>query len=194
MIGTRTNVLIKSGVDTSDLNVVDQIEFEAFIDQCLRHATELVQAYTRRTFNEETTTETLDGNNRRNLMVSYPPIITIAEIKEGDHVIDPDLYRIKRGDSRGQNSGIIEHKHHWKRGWSNIEITYTHGYANPPEDVVYVVEDMAKDVVVDALRSYKQGGADNLTMDGFGATYNPKLMLTEDRMRILDAYRLYALG
>jgi len=195
-IGTRENVIRKSGIELSDLKVGDQNEFNIFLDWLLNEATELVQAYTRRVFTGlATTTEKFDGHNRRTLRLTYYPAHSITSVHVGDVLIDPSNYRIQKNvNMRGENAGILEHKHAWPKGWDNITVVYSHGYVTPPADIVQVVEGIAVDSVIKALKEWKQSGADSITMDGFTATFNPRLIYTEDRMRLLDEYRIIPMG
>lgn len=194
MIGSAESVITKSGVKHEDLNLDNTIQLNQFIEQALKEATHIVKSYTRRDFELHNETEILDGSNRSTLMLKGAPIVNIDQILINDNTLKTEEYRIKRSEMIGENSGVIEHRGIWPPGWNNIKVEYSWGYEQPPNDIVSVVEGIATDLVLKALKDYKQSGADSLTMDGFTATFNPKPLINDDRREIMNKYSIIPTG
>lgn len=161
-----TQVTRRAGVSADDLGL-SAGDFTAFILALNERASESIEAYCNRDFLQHADhEETHDGSDNAFLVLREYPVLSVAEVLDGDDVVDAAEYRVTP-------SGCLEHRSgSWAPDWNRYTVTYTHGYATVPLDVVRVAED----VVIRGLQSAKAdraaSGAASISMDGYSVTYD----------------------
>jgi hypothetical protein len=118
-----------------------------------------------------TDTITVDGTGTR--VVALPSL----------HVTDVDRVT-ERGasvDVEWNTIGLLRHPHRWTSRWRAIEVTFTHGYAEVPADLVKVVAEAA-------LRLPDPGEAEMTKIGPFELAST--IGFLPDELEAIDRYRL----
>lgn len=183
--GSIDMVKTSSGISYEDLGLANEAAYTAYLETLMTQATDDVNRYCHRDFFlHEGNVDYLDGNDTNEIQTTGWPIITITELKEGDNVLDPSYYRIKRSNPYEGNAGIIEKKNAlWREEWNNIEITYDWGYSVPPDAIEGVVEGMVAQKVRYDASAYQGKGVKSISMEGFSVSFT-----TPDGKPIIDQF------
>jgi len=182
--GTAESVKIQTGVTADSLGVIEtDAELDEFIEDELREATDEINRFCNRTFFEpEEFTETKTGNGSDKLQLRHYPVTELVEINvRGENLGVDDVDIIQRRAFSGENNGVLKrqagsrpHRNRWNPR-QTYEITYLAGYDQPPKTVASVAEDMVIAGIREAIASNAlthNGGASNISMDGFSVTYD----------------------
>ena len=140
--------------------------------QAITDATAVIKAYT----NQEITKviddlEVFDGGYGDKLYLSQLPVISVKSVVvDGVSLVDGMDYKTNR------KKGIVYRLRgqRWPDGVENIEVTYTHGYEDPPDVVRVVCMRMASRVYQAGKRSAESNGVPGIaskTLGDFSVTY-----------------------
>jgi hypothetical protein len=188
-----------TGITPDDLsNVADATELDALLLDLNKRVSEAIERYTDRTFEDHpNVTDSFDGNDRLNddgngvLRLPNTPVRSISEVEVTGTVLDPADYRLAK-----PGVGLIERKNAvFPRGWENVTVTYTWGYASPPGGVKRVAEDLIADALRAAHRDDDAGPAESVSIDGFSTSYfTSELENEQQHKNRLKKYRRIALA
>src|SRR5688572_24065119 len=111
------------------------VDDDAPLQIALNQATRLIQVYTGQTlFEVEDDEIVLDGNDFGIVMLPQWPVTAIEEVVLDDDD-DPLVFGADE-DYVWTSSGVLRRiGGAWGLGYGNIAITYTHGYAEIPDDI-----------------------------------------------------------
>lgn len=132
----------------------------------------------------------LDGTGSRSLLLPQLPIIAVTSVSTFDEddtetELDPSEYVVT------ETNGILWRKSHrdvWCRGIANVSVTYDHGYAELPADLMGAIMDIAArglassvggEVQAEAIGTYSVTYADSASGGG----------LQDGERLVLDRYR-----
>lgn len=141
---TNTDPLLNK-LDYSNLSAGDQAEIDALITV----SSELVEKYCNRTFSSTAYSEVIDGDNDDFLLLRNIPIVSLTSVvfrsdidgtsetvDDAEFQYDATLGRLEwapDSDSGSQYTGCFP------RGFQNITVNYTAGYATVPAPIKYAV-------------------------------------------------------
>lgn len=94
-------------------------------------------------FSRRTKTVVLDGSGTRELDTGIPQLAAVTTVTVDDVSVDADDVIVYPTGQLYLTSGI------WTRGRRNVTFTASHGYAEPPADVVRAVALIASSVIID---------------------------------------------
>lgn len=155
----------------------------------LADAAAKVRNYTRQLFTVATDTAVLESTTDQWLWLPERPVTDVASVMIGSAVVSP-VYWVLQGDGLYRYYGWRGRFYGSTSLWNQpdtITVTYTHGYAVVPDDIVAVVCKLAKASWVNpqGLRDWRQGQT--------GVTYATETVgegaLDADDKRTLDFYR-----
>lgn len=193
--GDAARIKTRSGVSYSDLGLTDEAALTTLISDLNDQASEMVDDYCGRDFEQHGTVETpviekLDGNGREKIRLPGFPVISVSSV-----ILDGEV--LTRGTDYDllAASGILERVDFgvWRSGKRNLEVEYVYGYAPPPASIIGVVEDMVAGGLTHAARNRAVKGASSMSMDGFSVAYTElarNLVLAPEQMVILDRHRV----
>lgn len=167
----------------------------------LRDASAVVRRYTRRTFTAETTTQRLRpvGYTVRLLQRPVTAVTAVSVIGDGGTAIPIPAWAWDGGSELwvyGDSEQVINLPEAiadlWAYRTPMVEVTYTHGFAEIPDDVVAVVA--GKAVVALSLPASGGGVMSSETADAYsyqlaGFARSGPLGLSQADREILNAYR-----
>lgn len=193
--GDATRIQTRSGIVYADLGLADEAALTAFIGDLNGQASEMVDDYCGRDFEqhgsaESPVSEKLDGNGREKIRLAGSPIISVSSVTLNDTELTEDTdFAVLAAP------GILERIDYgvWTRGKRNLEAEYVYGYATPPKAIALVVEEMVTTALLEAKKNRAVGGASSISMDGYSISFAAVagyLNLTSDRLKILDRYRV----
>lgn len=193
--GDAARIKTRSGVSYSDLALSDEAALTTLIGDLNDQASETVDDYCGRDFQQHGTVETpvtvkLDGNGREKIRLPGFPIISVSSVTlDGEVLTEGTDYDVLVA------SGILERVDFgvWRRGKRNLEVNYVYGHATPPASIVGVVEDLVAGALTHAARNRAVKGASSMSMDGFSVAYTElarNLVLAPEQMVILDRHRV----
>lgn len=110
---------------------------------------------------------TLDGNGRRSLLLPAAPVTEVSEVLLDDEPLtEGEDYSWSANGYLRRPCGLV-----WPDRLRCLQVTYSHGYAEVPEDIAEVVIDQARAmyVVVPGVQS-KQVGGQSVTYGAQAAT------------------------
>jgi hypothetical protein len=202
MYGSVDRVIARTRGDFETFGYADQTEFENAIQTSLEQASNEIERYTGRDFEEHTGfSETIYGNGRNVLSVTNIPVIQITEVAVAGDPLDASDYSLKQTPSNSNlNTGRIkrEDRNRWVR---NREYTFTYdwGYTNPPPGIDAIAEEMIVTQVNNDTAEITGGATQSESMDGYSVQYDiasagDKATLTEDMQTRLDKYKNMAWG
>lgn len=128
--------------------------------------------------------ETLELDGSRSPLLELPSLLVtaVAEVKVDDVVVT---------DFEWSRAGMLRRAAGWGAGWRSVQVTFTHGHAETPEDVRLAAIAAARREMVnpDNLRS-ESGPAYSrvFTIPGTGEAYGA--MLTKVEQALLSRYRV----
>lgn len=142
----------------------------------------------------------IDGLGAVQLVLPEAPVTAISSVKEDGVLVAATYYKWKP-------SGVLYRVGRaWTAGFANVEVTYSHGYAELPQKIVDVCTRVAARSYQAALRAAELQGMTGVTAEQFpdyqvqfssergttnewmlGASGAPILLLSEQRA--LDKYR-----
>jgi len=171
-----------SQVQYTDLGFADDPNFESWITNTLIPAAEgYVDAYCGRDFNQNTVTETYDGNDKNYLFLKHYPVLSVSSVKVSGTAINNSDYIWK-------SSGLIKLKGDAKfpKGVGNIEVTYTYGYSSVPT----AIDDVTARIAARILQIMVQNKMGILVrVDEFKVQIADYRVITEDIKVVLERYR-----
>ena len=161
-------------------------------------ACEAVRSYTGQTINlVEDDMVRMSGNGRQTLLLPEVPVVSISSI-EVDGEPDTDETHVD------QAGGIIYRESPWPRGFFNIQIVYTHGWAPTPDEVVepdesggpipLVPEDLRLIAIGAAVNIFQNTDTAGLTQETLGSysrsiSRESRQIIEPDALRVLDRYK-----
>ena len=149
--------------------------------QALEMASDLIRGYTRQTIDlVEGDVEVHDGTGHSRLLLRELPIVEITAVEVDD---DPttDWYATESGVLR-RTKGV------WP--WNEkVEVTYTHGYAEIPGDIVAVTLQLAGRGVTNPQGIQREQIGNVSTTYTGGHVAGGTVGLTKGEMDILDRYK-----
>lgn len=185
--------------DIENLLQMDLSGHEVAATAAIMQARAYIQAYTDQMLEKVEDDEVVfDGPARdRRLFLPELPVIAVSEVVEEDEVLTvDDDYKL------GAHGILWRIGAYWASGIQNISVTYTHGYAAIPEDIVAVCARVAARIYQAGLRASDTGGVagvQSTTLGDYsvayatsgdeavaGVTAAPPLLPTE--MALLDRY------
>lgn len=148
---------------------------------------------------DELTFDVAAGCNR--LFLPELPVTAVVSVEEdGETLAEDDDYKL------GQHGILYRVGQNWYPGVQTVTVTYTHGYATLPQDVIDVATRAAARAYQAGLRASSLEGVPGVQAESLGdhsVTYNPEAgggdsmlgasaapLLLRSEMRILDRYRL----
>lgn len=135
----------------------------------IAEATAVIQNYCNQKI-EQTQSDTtlLDGTGSTKLFLPELPVNSIASVKVDGVLLDPTQYALAE-------NGVLWRKYgSWTVGARNIEITYSHGYANIPEDIKGVCYRSASRLYQAQLKALRQdfvSGLQSVSVGDWSETY-----------------------
>jgi hypothetical protein len=172
--GDEETIRQLSRLTFADLGLATDADFTDLIQRLNERASEAIDSYCNRDFLLHAgDVAILDGDDRRTIALPGYPVISIAEVKENDDVVDADDYRVAGHTKPGVNSGILErrHGHLWRFDWRNLEVTYDWGFTAPPGGVQAVAEAIVIRALHAAKTAVQSGGISSYSMDGFSVAF-----------------------
>jgi hypothetical protein len=154
-------------------------------------ACDMVRTLTEQTFNQSTSTITVDGTGTDALLLPELPAsragtVTVAGGTVTDYVLNTRLGILIRKSS-GTDADYVNACRTliWPEGRQNVTVTYDHGYADSdlPRDVRMVALSIASRLVVQGVATQESNGPVSVTYGG------PATDLTAGEERILQKYR-----
>ena len=175
-------------------------------ERAIAEATEAIRNYCHQYIELVTDDEiTLDCAGGTRLFLPQLPVISVASVVEDDEALDED------DDYKLGQWGILHRvSRDWEAGIQIVAITYTHGYATLPDDVVAVATRAAGRVFQVGLRNADTDGVPGVSAKSLGdysVTYASEVgggvgeglmgvsgarMLLLSEKDILDRYRYIA--
>lgn len=150
--------------DVANFLQIDIPYDDASCERAIAEVTEAIRNYCHQ-YIELVTNETitLDCSGGTRLFLPELPVQSVAEVVEDDEILDPD------DDYKLGQWGILHRiGDEWAKGIQIIEITYTHGYATIPDDVVAVCTRAAARVYQAGLRAAALEGIPGVASLGLG--------------------------
>jgi hypothetical protein len=153
-------------------------------------ACDMVRTVAEQTFNQSTSTVTLDGTGTDALLLPELPVtaagtVTVAGGTVTDYVLNGNgiLFRKQIGTDVDYTNVMLPLK--WPVGRQNITVTYRHGYADAdlPRDVRMVALSIASRLVVQGVAVEESNGPVSVKYAA------PSTDLTAGELRILQKYR-----
>lgn len=148
-----------------------------------------IRNYTRQTITEETTTDVLRIRNGR-VRLPQRPVTAVTTVVNVNG--DPVIYQWDGADMLAASSNVPDSWAWvpWRNGINNLTVTYTHGYATVPDDIVavccsIVMRSLGREPVDAGLQSETIQGY-SYTLGAIGAAGAVGLLQSEKD--ILDAY------
>ena len=152
-----------------DLEQLLQIEITlaASIDSAERailEASVAIQNYCRQQIEQEEDDEiTLDSSGGRRLFLPELPVTAVSSVVEdGVTLVEDDDYKL------GQHGILHRVGQDWAAGIQIVTITYTHGYALSPDDVVAICTRAAARAYQAGLKAAETEGVPGVTAMGLG--------------------------
>jgi hypothetical protein len=154
-------------------------------------ACDMVRTVAEQTFNQSTSTITLDGTGSDTLLLPELPVtragtVTVAGGTVTDYVLNTRLGMLVRKTSSTDVDYVNScYSLKWPRGRQNVTVTYDHGYADTdlPRDVRMVALSIASRLVVQGVATQESNGPVSVTYAGAATD------LTLGEHRILQKYR-----
>lgn len=191
--GYRDTVIAKTGLTYEEFNLESQAAYEALIDKLIIQASDMVNRYCHKDFEEHDEVIKMDGSGNDSLMLRGFPILSITSLKIDDkELVEGTDFRIRKNSMLDGNSGILDKKYGvWPCGWDNIEIDYRWGYVTPPETIVGIVENMVVALLTRTSNIAQGQGMSSYSMDGFSVSFKTELgkQVWEESMPLLDGFK-----
>jgi len=115
------------------IDIVEPVQVAAVL-QAIKDASAAIQNYCRQiiVYVEDDEVE-LDGNGYQWMLLPELPVLSISK------VIENDVTLVENVDYKLGNFGLLYRlKGVWLKGPRTIQLTYTHGYATIPDDIVSI--------------------------------------------------------
>lgn len=170
-LGDLTAVLQRTPADLDE---------QADMEAALARASAYVRRYTRQHIEQVSETITLDGVHGQWLFLPQRPVTAVASVVvDGTTLVADDDYRWSADGTLYRVAAT------WAAYPRGISVTYTHGYATIPEDVVGVTATLA------ARQFDNPQGVRSETLDQYSYTYGSDgpQPLDELARHVLDSYR-----
>ncbi|MDI6877575.1 MAG: hypothetical protein QMC96_12490 [Methanomicrobiales archaeon] len=190
--GDASRAIALSGVTHADLGLDDDGALTGLADALLDQAAGLIDTYCGRDFAlHEDVEETLDGNGRDRIRLAGFPVSALTTVTlDGRPLTEGTDFYVKT------DAGILVRMDGgtWTRGFQNLAVVYSYGYAVPPPAIVRLAEEMA----ISALQKGKRdrqiaGGVASVSMDGFSISFSAMaaaMNLTAEMQQVLDRFRV----
>lgn len=157
-----------------DVSSLIQIEISD-VDQyqsCTRaieEATEVIKNWCQQEIEQVSEELTIDCAGGAKIFLPELPVTAVTKVVADDVELTASVdYKL------GQHGILYRVNGYWPDGIQNVEITYTHGYATIPEDIVGVCARSAARVYQAGLRAKEQGGVmgiASLTLGDYSVSY-----------------------
>lgn len=108
---------------------------DALLTRMVAFATAWIQTYLSREVLSSTHTETHDGVGGWRQCVRHLPVTAVASVTIDDGIVEPIRYRF-------DEFGVAMKSSSFPRGFGNVVVTYTGGYAVVPDDIVQCTIDI----------------------------------------------------
>jgi len=169
----------------------DDLAFNAFIDNTLEpRARQIIDDYCKRSFGVTTaTTEKYDStgfDDRLKLRNGPVTVLTAVDILRQDGTVAETM---PSSDYRLLGDRTLVFRRILPRGWQNIRVQYTYGYATVPTTVADVATRVCANML-NYMKINKMGAVvrDPSAPSGFGLQIPQQEVLTQDLRRLLDPY------
>ena len=133
---------------------ISESDAVASCERAIAEATEAIRNDTHqqisRVSGESITIDCMGGSR---IFLPELPVISVSAVVENDIELDSDEYKL------GQHGILYRVNRNWSAGVQNVTITYTHGYATIPDDIVGVCVRSAARVYQAGLKSKEFNGA-----------------------------------
>lgn len=203
MYGSIDRVIARTRGDKEDFGFETDQEFSDFIGEWLEQASDEIDRFTGRDFEQHTEeSEVLYGNGRSIMSVSNIPVIDIDSIEtEGGKTVDPDSYELRPTPSSAKlNTGRIRrtNRRRWVRN-RGYTINYSWGFEETPPGVAGIAEEMVVNLINADTAEIAGGAVASESMDGYSVQYDlmdmsGKLTLTENMKERLKPYQNMSWG
>ncbi len=118
------------------------------INTAIGWATKLIQSYTDRDLIQTTYTDAYDGNCRRFFYLRQYPVISITSVTLDDEaLVENTDYRLTEDSLALDYTDSEESSWIWTRGYRNLVVVYTAGYATIPVDLEWIATQLTIDVL-----------------------------------------------
>ncbi len=188
------NIIKNRTGTTAEALGIPEVRYELMLRNLLNKASRRIDHYCGTPFYKVTDfTERRSGNGRKRITLKNYPVLEVKEVKDGDSVIDSDLYEIVNVGEPYNNVGTLRHiTGHWTH--NDLRITYDYGFENTPPEVRDIAEEIVLRIVNEANAEVKASGAESMSMDGYSVTFGTvsaeeKVRLTKEHRNRLDNYK-----
>jgi len=162
--------------------LLDNIELA---ERLLDESADLIRAETGQDFAQATSTVVLYATGRRLLQLPQRPVVSITSVvsDEGAFTWPADTYRVTPDGQLERTRSVGG----WC-WWGPVTVTYVHGYATVPADIVRLNASLALTMLQDraGVRSASLGSA---SVTFLRSASGEIATVTDDHRRILDRYR-----
>lgn len=160
---------------------ITSINSDTLLSSLITSASAYIENWTNRVFSSSSNTAKFNGNNSHIMMLKDYPIISVTSVKVGN-----TYYSASDGMSVGyvaDDVAIYLIGAIYEKGYSNIEISYTSGYATIPADIKQVCIDL----VAYKFKETDRVGILSKTMAGEVVSFDSK-DLKDQSKNILNNY------
>lgn len=131
----------------------------------------------------------LDGTGFRRMLLPQCPVLDVTEVLKDEGEDTEELitdFKGVTGNISLRDSGILYRRLGWKLGVGNYKVTYDHGYAVMPTDLVNVAINMARTNIAVA-----PGAIVSETIGGYSYTRGDVTQATiEPYLKVLTKYKI----
>ena len=145
------------------LQVAIAEDHEPYAEQAIRAATAAIQSYCEQRIERVEDDEIwLDGYGGSILFLPELPVVAVSQVVEGGVTLTASDYTL------GQHGMLHRARGPWSRGVQNIRVTYTHGYAPIPDQIVSICTRAAAREYQAGLRAAEMGGVAGVQATSLG--------------------------
>jgi len=136
--------------DKWETTFANNAEYEAFISTILiPKADEFIDNEVGHDFNQHLEqTEYLDGNGKFEISPKHLPILSVSKLYTNDDYMGKGTWTLESADDYVVYDEKIMFEDGFKKGWKNIKLIYSYGYASVPE----IVKTVSAQIVINLLR------------------------------------------
>jgi len=134
------------------IEIVDASAVES-CERAIKEATEVIKNYCQQELSQVTEKITIDCAGGTRIFLPELPVSAVTRVVSDDTLLTANTdYKL------GQRGILYRVTGYWPAGIQNVEITYTHGFATMPDDIVGVCARSASRVYQSGLRAKEQDG------------------------------------
>lgn len=142
---------------------------DALLERLIKAASSYIALWCSRTFEVTNVTEFYDGNGRRQIAVRNYPILSVSAVRI-DGVAVPASSAFNVGGYYFDNFSIsLRGDYKFSRGPANVEVSYSYGFAEVPDDL----EQACIEMVLARYRDKNRLGLQTQSIHGEAVSYNP---------------------